>query len=190
MKNWQTELQLPSGTNLTAAFNFKSEMLLSQVTERDDNYRCKDLCNSREDPELLYKQFDKYVVEDDTNQDQHKVPEQLYSALKSRSRKNNEAIKQVACRKADHKRHQKSHDMRAHSSNGGMNDLFFEDIIIGDKINKNIQYGVPSSTGCITECLLRHEPAEEGIEKIKCTIDQVLHLRLRKIGLFTYFCRH
>lgn len=83
MKNWQTELQLPSGTNLTAAFNFKSEMLLSQVTERDDNYRCKDLCNSREDPELLYKQFDKYVVEDDTNQDQHKVPEQLYSALKS-----------------------------------------------------------------------------------------------------------
>lgn len=75
MKNWQTELQLPSGTYFSAAFYLKSEMLLSQVTKGYDNNSCKNLCNGREDSKLLHKQFDEYIIKDDANQDKNKIAE-------------------------------------------------------------------------------------------------------------------
>jgi len=142
-------------------------MLLSEVTKGNYNHCCQDLGNGRVNFELLYKQFNEYIIEDDTNQDEYKIAEQLDPAFQGRSGKYNEAVKKISGRETYHKRHQKGHDMRTHSAHWRMNDLFIEYIIIGNKVDQDIKYGIPASAGCIPECLLRHEPAKPGIEKIQ-----------------------
>ena len=64
-------------TNLSAAFYLESEMLLSQVTKGNDNHCCHDFGNSREDSKLFNKQFNKYIIKNDTNQRKNKIAEQL-----------------------------------------------------------------------------------------------------------------
>jgi len=51
--------------------------------------------------------------------------------------------------------------------------LLLKNILVKYKINEEAQYGVGSTTNCITKGLFRHEPAERGIKEIDECYDLV-----------------
>ena len=138
-------------------------MLLSEIAKSNNNYSRQYFRNSRIDLELLDKQFDEKVIEKDTGNHQHKVTQQLMRTRHHRSRENDIAIQVKARWESDNKSYQESGNMRTDSAKGCKHDLLFENKIIADKINKDIQKHVACTTRRIPEGLVRHQPSERRV---------------------------
>ena len=68
--------------------------------------------------------------------------------------------------KANGKCDQESRNIRADSANRRVDHLFFQQKVVAQKIQHDIQYRIPSSTSRIPEGLQRDEFAERRVKKI------------------------
>jgi hypothetical protein len=141
-------------------------MLLSEITESHHNHGGHDLCNRGVYMELFDEQFYKKIIQRDADGDQQEVPEQLYFAVKGGFRKHNVSHQKKSQWETYRKRKNECSDMRFKGDKTQVQRLFVEDIIVAYKVEENIQKGIQTATGCVPECLFRHEPAERGIKKI------------------------
>lgn len=144
----------------------ESEFLLGHIAERHDDDRCKDLRNRRVKMQVFDKQLDEYIIKEYAKHYQQEVPEQLHSAFQDRAWKYNIAVQQVTGRKADGKCDQEGCDMRADGTSGRVHHPLYQDEIIRNEIEKDVEDGVAASTNSIAKGLQWHQSAEGRIKEI------------------------
>ena len=94
------------------AFDFKSKVLLREVTKANNDYCSEDLGNRWIKMKGFNKQLDEYIVEAEANQHGHHVTNQLHPAVHCGFLKNNIARQVKAQRKTDAKGDQEGRDIR------------------------------------------------------------------------------
>lgn len=65
--------------------------------------------------------------------------------------------------------------MRTYCNKRSIYYLFFQNEIIGNEVNENIQGSIATSANDIPECLQRHKPLHRGIEIINNAGNKILH---------------
>lgn len=151
---------------LRIAAGLESEVFLCEIAERHYDDCCQDFRYGWIDTEVLYKELDEDIVQVHAYHHQEEIAEKLNAATENGAGKHDVPVEQVSCRKADCERHQEGCYVWADGTDWSKNDLFFQDEVIGDEVQKNIEQGVASPACCIAEGLDRHQLPEGNVEKI------------------------
>jgi hypothetical protein len=154
----------PEGQSLTLCL--KSEILLRKITERHDNDRGQDLGESGINMELLYKELDEDIIQQQTNDHQHKISEQLYPSMQGAFRKHNITHQKEPHRETKTPGDNNGSDMGLDHQKTKIDIVLVQDKIVPDRIHHNIDQGIASPTGRISKGLQRHDPAKRRIKEI------------------------
>jgi hypothetical protein len=156
-------------------FSFEREILLGQVTERDNDYCREYLRDGGIDMELLHEELDEDIVEPQTDHHQDEVSEQLHPAMEDGLGEYDILVEKIARGEADGEGHDKREDIGGNSNKTQVHIPFMQDKIIADCIHDDIQYGIGTSANGIAEGLNRHQLAERRVEKINKIYDPLFH---------------
>jgi hypothetical protein len=155
------------------------KILLRQVTEGDNDDGSQYLGHRGINMQLFYEEFDKNIVEEQTDHHQQKITEQLHPAMQGRSGKDDVSHQEKPRGKADAKGDEHRGGVGFQSNKTQVQVLLLKDKIIADKENKDIQQRIRASASRITKGLQRHDLAERRIEKINKPYDPFLCHRLK-----------
>ena len=144
----------------------EGEFFLGQVAERNHYHRGEDLGDGGINMELLHKHLDEDIVQENADHHQHKIAPQLHAAPEGGPWKYHMPVKIETGGKADGERHDESGDIWAHRTKRSIEYLFFENKIVADKIDHNIQESVASAAYRIAERLQRHHLSKGWIKKV------------------------
>ncbi len=120
---------------------------------------------------LLHKKLDKDIIQQETDHDQDEIAEELHPPMKGGFSKYNIAHQEKTRGEADAEGNDDRCYMRGHGQGAKVHVVFVEDEMIAYRVHDDIQHGIAASTGCITEGLQRHGPAERRIKKINKSYD-------------------
>jgi hypothetical protein len=146
--------------------DLERKILLSEVAERNDDNRSKDLRDGSIEMELLDEELDKNIVQSQADHHEQKVPEQLHAAQQDRVGKNDILIQEVPGGKTYAERHQKGKDIGGDRDDAKVDKSFVENEVIANKIKEDIQQGIRASADRVAEGLNGHQLAERGVKEI------------------------
>jgi hypothetical protein len=150
------------------------KILLRQVTEGNNDDGSQYLGHRGIDVYLFYEEFDKYIVEEETDHHQQKITEQLHPAMQGRSGKYDVSHQEKPGGETNAKGDEHGGGVGFQSDKTQVQVLLLKDKIIADKEDKNIQQRIRPSAGRIAKGLQRHNLAERRIEKINKPYDPFL----------------
>jgi hypothetical protein len=156
----------PPAERQLAPLRLKRKILLCQITERHDNDRGQYLCESGINMELLDKELDEDIVQQQTDDHQHKITEQLHPSMQSAFRKHDIAHQKEPHWETKTPGDNDGSDMRLDHQKTKIDIMFVQDKIVPDCIHHDIDQGITPPTGCITKRLQGHDPAKRRIKEI------------------------
>ena len=116
--------------------------------------------------ELLDKELDEDIVQQKTDDHQHKITEQLYSSVKCAFRKHNIAHQKEPHRETKTPGDNDRSDMRLDHQKAQIDVVFVQDKVVSYGIHDNIDQGIASPAGRISKGLQGHDPAKRRIKEI------------------------
>ncbi len=150
-------------------------MPLRKVAEQYHNHGGDYLGDGGIDAKAFYKEFNENIVEQQAHHHYRKITHQLHPAAQVRFNKNNRAHQKKTCWKSDDKRQHKCRDIRADGNERRMQNFFMQHVVIGYKIQQNIQHRVAASAGCVAKSLLIENLRKGRIEKVNNCGDGFAH---------------
>jgi hypothetical protein len=149
-------------------------MPLGQIAEDHHDHGGQYLGNRGIKAKLLYKKLQEKIIKDNANSYHHEIAHQLDPATyhgigKYYMPHQHEADGECHCEGNDESRY-----VRTDGHKWQVQHLFLQDEIVTDKIDEDVQQGIPSPAGKVAECLPVHDMAERRIEKINGIDDQAL----------------
>ncbi len=149
----------------------EGKILLRQITEGNNDDGGEDLGDRRIDMKLLHKELDKNIVQTETNDNQYKVPEELYAAMQRGAMEDHIAHQEKAGGKAYGKRHDERKHISRDAHKTKIDGLLVQDEIVADRIHHDVQERVRAAASRIAKSLQGHYPSERRIKEIDKSSD-------------------
>jgi hypothetical protein len=141
-------------------------MTLGQVAKENDNACGDDQRGRWIPPELFDKDLQEHIIEYDTDHGDYKVAEQLYSSFQERTLEHHVHTQVKADGERKAKGNKKGSNVGREGNEPKVQDLLFQDEIVCDKINKDVQQCVTASASCVAKHLQGHKPLKQRIEQV------------------------
>ncbi len=147
---------------------------------------CQRFSYGWKDVKTLYKKLDKNIIQQHTDHYKRKIPYKLHSSSQCGPRKYYVSHQIKACRKSYHERDHERSYIRADADNRSMYNLLFQNEIVRNEINNNIEQCISSPACNISKGLPVNDFLERTIKKIK----QVNNKKLQHTRIFiTKYCK-
>lgn len=150
-------------------FCSKRKILLGEITKCHHNNGCKYFSDGRVNMNLLYKYFQEHIIKSNAGKHQQKITYKLHPAPQITGGKNHVAAQIKTKRKTEQERQQKGGNMWADCNVRNIGHFFFQNIVVTDKKNKDVERCIKSATGSVPERLQRHQSFKWRIKKIAYT---------------------